>query len=165
MKCSTLEMLRIIHVADQEAVEAVERELPRIAARWMRLRRGSRRGAAVLPGCGDVGTAGGAGCVGVPAELQHAAGTGAGDHRGRGRALRRSIEQAEDNPSLGARDLEEHDFGAGDVLVGIAASGRTRMCWADWSTRGTGRADDWADVVRGRRLRPRQRWRLCLDGA
>jgi N-acetylmuramic acid 6-phosphate etherase len=40
-------------------------------------------------------------------------------------ALRWSIESVEDDLELGARDLAERGFGAGDVLVGIATSGRT----------------------------------------
>ena len=43
-----------------------------------------------------------------------------GDH-----ALRHPIEGAEDNVQQGQADLEEIDFSARDVLVGIAASGRT----------------------------------------
>ena len=41
------------------------------------------------------------------------------------RALRRSVEKAEDDPQGGKRDLEERGFASGDALVGIAASGRT----------------------------------------
>ncbi len=40
-------------------------------------------------------------------------------------ALRRSVEQAEDDEAQGRRDLEAHTFSSKDVLVGIAASGRT----------------------------------------
>jgi N-acetylmuramic acid 6-phosphate etherase len=40
-------------------------------------------------------------------------------------ALRHSIERAEDDPEQGKRDLLERGFCAKDVLVGIAASGRT----------------------------------------
>jgi N-acetylmuramic acid 6-phosphate etherase len=43
-----------------------------------------------------------------------------GDH-----ALRHSAESAEDDVVLGARDLEAIDLNASDVVVGIAASGRT----------------------------------------
>jgi N-acetylmuramic acid 6-phosphate etherase len=41
------------------------------------------------------------------------------------RALRHSIERAEDDGELGRKDLIDRGFGAGDALVGIAASGRT----------------------------------------
>jgi N-acetylmuramic acid 6-phosphate etherase len=40
-------------------------------------------------------------------------------------ALARATEASEDDPALGARDLRARGFKAGDVLVGIAASGRT----------------------------------------
>lgn len=40
-------------------------------------------------------------------------------------ALTRSIEGAEDHPEHGERDLKEIHFSSGDVLVGIATSGRT----------------------------------------
>ena len=40
-------------------------------------------------------------------------------------ALSRSSEISEDDPEAGARDLLASGFGSGDVLVGIAASGRT----------------------------------------
>jgi N-acetylmuramic acid 6-phosphate etherase len=40
-------------------------------------------------------------------------------------ALTRSVEGAEDNETQGKRDLEAHQFSAGDSFVGIAASGRT----------------------------------------
>lgn len=40
-------------------------------------------------------------------------------------ALTNSIEGAEDSPEVGAIDLRSRQVGAGDVVVGIAASGRT----------------------------------------
>jgi N-acetylmuramic acid 6-phosphate etherase len=40
-------------------------------------------------------------------------------------ALARATETTEDDPAIGARDLREKGFAANDVLVGIAASGRT----------------------------------------
>src|ERR1700757_3422007 len=40
-------------------------------------------------------------------------------------AISRATEASEDDPASGARDLAAHGFGARDVLVGIAASGRT----------------------------------------
>jgi N-acetylmuramic acid 6-phosphate etherase len=40
-------------------------------------------------------------------------------------ALSRATETTEDDPAIGVRDLSERGFTAKDVLVGIAASGRT----------------------------------------
>ncbi len=41
------------------------------------------------------------------------------------KALRNSIEGAEDNPDKGAYEVREHGISSNDVLIGIAASGRT----------------------------------------
>ena len=40
-------------------------------------------------------------------------------------ACHRAVEASEDNTDAGAADLQQRGFAAGDVLVGIAASGRT----------------------------------------
>ena len=40
-------------------------------------------------------------------------------------ALTQAVEGAEDHPEYGERDLQALGFSAGDVLVGIATSGRT----------------------------------------
>lgn len=123
---STVEMLRVIHAADQEAVAAVGRELPRIAAAVdaiaVRIEAGGRLFYLGAGTSGRLGVLDASECpptYNTPPELVQ------GIIAGGDVALRKSIERAEDNPSLGARDLEEHDFGAADVLVGIAASGRT----------------------------------------
>ncbi|MDF2725119.1 MAG: N-acetylmuramic acid 6-phosphate etherase [Paenibacillus sp.] len=41
------------------------------------------------------------------------------------RAIKDAVEGAEDNPELGAADMNEHGVGPKDTVVGIAASGRT----------------------------------------
>ncbi|MFV8147914.1 SIS domain-containing protein, partial [Enterobacter cloacae complex sp.6722787] len=45
----------------------------------------------------------------------------AGGHQ----AIFRAVENAEDKPELGEQDLKNINFNQNDVLVGIAASGRT----------------------------------------
>lgn len=40
-------------------------------------------------------------------------------------AIRKAVENAEDDPHQAWKDLQEHHIGENDVLVGIAASGRT----------------------------------------
>jgi N-acetylmuramic acid 6-phosphate etherase len=45
------------------------------------------------------------------------------------RALWQAVEGAEDDPSAGARAMEFRGVGARDVVVGIAASGRTPFVW------------------------------------
>ena len=41
------------------------------------------------------------------------------------RAIRKAVEFAEDDPEQGWKDLQDHGINTGDVLIGIAASGRT----------------------------------------
>ncbi len=45
------------------------------------------------------------------------------------RALWSAVEGAEDNPAAGAESMTHRGVGAGDVVVGIAASGRTPFVW------------------------------------
>ncbi len=40
-------------------------------------------------------------------------------------AIRKAVENAEDNPELAIQDLQAHQIGPRDIVVGIAASGRT----------------------------------------
>lgn len=122
----TLEMLQVIHAADREAVAAVERELPRIAAAVdaiaARIEGGGRLFYLGAGTSGRLGVLDASECpptYNTPPQLVE------GLIAGGDRALRRSIERAEDDPGQGARDLVDHEFSAKDVLVGIAASGRT----------------------------------------
>ena len=65
---------------------------------------------------------------GTPAE--QVVGLIAGGHK----AILKAVENAEDNRELAVSDLKALNFSKKDVLVGIAASGRT-MCWVAWNTR------------------------------
>ena len=123
---STLEMLAIIHAADQEAVAAVGAVLPQIAAAVDAIAaRMEADGRLFYLGAGTSGRLGVLDASECPPTYNTPPQLVQGIIAGGDAALRRSIERAEDNPELGARDLEEHDFSAADVLVGIAASGRT----------------------------------------
>jgi len=123
---STAELLAVIHAADHAAVAAVDPELPKIAAAIdaivARIDRGGRLFYQGAGTSGRLGVLDASECpptYNTPPTLVQAMIAG-GDV-----ALRRSIERAEDDPDLGAHDLRERGFAAGDVLVGIAASGRT----------------------------------------
>ena len=122
----TLAMLEVIHAADQEAVAAVTRELPAIAAAIdaivARMEAGGRLFYLGAGTSGRLGVLDASECpptFSTPPELVQ------GIIAGGDTALRRSVERAEDDPAQGARDLDEHGLTARDVLVGIAASGRT----------------------------------------
>ncbi|HEX4310253.1 MAG TPA: N-acetylmuramic acid 6-phosphate etherase [Acidobacteriaceae bacterium] len=122
----TLEMLGVMHAADAEAVAAVGRELARIAAAVDAIAARMEAGGRLFYlGSGTSGRLGVLDASEVPPTYDTPPDLVQGIIAGGEAALRQSMERAEDNFSLGAQDLEEHDFGAGDVLVGIAASGRT----------------------------------------
>ena len=123
---SPLELAGTIHAADCEALAAVERVLPQIAegieAISSRLEAGGRLFYMGAGTSGRLGVLDASECpptYNTPPELVQGLIAG-GDV-----ALRRSVERAEDDEAQGRRDLEQHGFTANDVLVGIAASGRT----------------------------------------
>lgn len=123
---STAELVAAIHRADGEAVAAVERELPQITRAIdvivERLERGGRLFYLGAGTSGRLGVLDASECpptYNTPPELVQ------GLIAGGDTALRRSVEHAEDDEEQGRRDLEERGFTGKDVLVGIAASGRT----------------------------------------
>jgi N-acetylmuramic acid 6-phosphate etherase len=125
-RLTPLEFARAMHQADAEAFAAVERELPRIAeaieAVATRLEHGGRLFYLGAGTSGRLGVLDASECpptYSTPPEMVQGLIAG-GDI-----AVRRSVERAEDDESQGRRDLEQHGFSANDVLVGIAASGRT----------------------------------------
>jgi N-acetylmuramic acid 6-phosphate etherase len=123
---STIDMLRVINAADQEVALAVERELPHIAraieAIVTRLEAG---GHLFYTGAGTSGRLGVLDASECPPTFNTPLDLVQGVIAGGDRALRHSIEKAEDDPEQGKQDLTARHFAAGDVLVGIAASGRT----------------------------------------
>ncbi len=123
---STLEMLQVMHTADREAVAAVDRELPNIAAVVdaiaARITTGGRLFYIGAGTSGRLGVLDASECpptYNTPPELVQ------GIIAGGDIALRNSVERAEDDPGQGVRDLEQRGFSANDAVVGIAASGRT----------------------------------------
>jgi N-acetylmuramic acid 6-phosphate etherase len=125
-RLTTLKLVRALHVADHEAITAVEAELPRIAlavdAIVARLEQDGRLFYLGAGTSGRLGVLDASECpptFNTPTELVQGLIAG-GDI-----ALRRSVEQAEDDEAQGRHDLEAHAFSGKDVLVGIAASGRT----------------------------------------
>lgn len=123
---STAEILRIINEEDARVAPAVGAEIPRIAEAVEAMVAAIRAGGRVFYiGAGTSGRLGvldAAECpptFGVPESLFQ------GVIAGGEAALVRSTEASEDDPERGQRDLAERGFGKGDVLVGMAASGRT----------------------------------------
>jgi len=122
----TLEMLRVVNDEDRRVAESVTPELERIAmavdAIAERLRRGGRL---FYIGAGTSGRLGVLDASECPPTFNVPPGTVTGIMAGGMDALWKATEASEDDAEAGARDLDAHGFGGGDVLVGIAASGRT----------------------------------------
>jgi len=122
----TLDMLRVINAADREVPVSVEREITNIAravdAITNRLEEGGRL---FYVGAGTSGRLGVLDASECPPTFNTPPDLVQGIIAGGDRALRHSVERAEDDAELGRKDLIERDFGAGDAVVGIAASGRT----------------------------------------
>lgn len=123
---SAQELVALINREDRQVALAVEKCLPQIALAVEKIVAAFECGGRlVYVGAGTSGRLGvldASECpptYGVKPEMVVGLIAG-GDH-----ALRHPIEGAEDNVQQGQADLEEIDFSARDVLVGIAASGRT----------------------------------------
>ncbi|WP_321477654.1 N-acetylmuramic acid 6-phosphate etherase [uncultured Paludibaculum sp.] len=122
----TAEMLAVFNRQDQLVAQAVERELPHIAlavdAIADALRAGGRLFYIGAGTSGRLGVLDASECpptFNVPPELV------VGLIAGGDVALRSAVEGSEDSAQAGRDDLRAHGFSSADVLVGIAASGRT----------------------------------------
>ncbi|AMG57198.1 N-acetylmuramic acid 6-phosphate etherase [Pantoea vagans] len=123
---STEAMLRVINDEDKKVALAVEAIVPQIAAAVDAICAAFQAGGRLIY-CG-AGTSGRLGILdasecpptfGTPRE--QVIGLIAGGHT----AILQAVENAEDNREQGAQDLKDIHFSCHDVLVGIAASGRT----------------------------------------
>jgi N-acetylmuramic acid 6-phosphate etherase len=122
----TTAMLAVFCREDRKAVEAVERELPRIAEAVDAVAEAIRAGGRLFyVGAGTSGRLGVLDASECPPTFNVPPGLVTGVVAGGDRALRTSVEAVEDDPAAGARDLLHAGFTAGDAVVGIAASGRT----------------------------------------
>lgn len=125
-KVSTLEMVKIINNEDKKVAEAVEKEIPKIAQAIdyivERIKKGGRL---IYIGAGTSGRLGildASECpptYGVSEELIQ--GIIAGGHE----AIFRAKEGAEDSKEFAIEDLKLKKLSSNDIVVGIAASGRT----------------------------------------
>ena len=123
---STEAMLRVINDEDKKVALAVEAIVPQIATAVDAICTAFKAGGRLIY-CG-AGTSGRLGILdasecpptfGTPRE--QVIGLIAGGHT----AILQAVENAEDNREQGAQDLKDIHFSRHDVLVGIAASGRT----------------------------------------
>ncbi len=123
---STLDMVKLINQEDHRVAEAVSLVTDKIAAAIDviadRLGKGGRL---IYCGAGTSGRLGILDAVECPptysTEPEMVQALMAGGYG----AIFKAVEGAEDSKELGVADMKGIDFAAGDVLVGIAASGRT----------------------------------------
>lgn len=123
---STLDMLKVINEEDKKVALAVEEQLPAIAKAVDAITHAFANGGRLIY-CG-AGTSGRLGILdasecpptyGTPREM--VIGLIAGGHT----AILQAVENAEDSPQMGEQDLRDLALNERDVVVGIAASGRT----------------------------------------
>jgi len=119
-------VLRIINAEDRKVARAVEREIPTIAravdAIVAAFEHGGRLFYIGAGTSGRLGVLDASECqptFGAPPDMIQ------GIIAGGETALSHATETTEDDPSTGVRDLAAHGFQSRDVLVGLAASGRT----------------------------------------
>ena len=122
----TLEVLRIIHGEDAKVAASIAPALPRIAEAVDAIVAAfSAGGRLFYIGAGTSGRLGVLDAAECPPTFGVAPEMVQGIIAGGEAALARATEATEDDPASGVRDLLERGFKARDVLVGIAASGRT----------------------------------------
>jgi N-acetylmuramic acid 6-phosphate etherase len=122
----TPEILRIINEEDRKVASAVATEIPRIAEAVDRIVEAIRTGGRLFYiGAGTSGRLGVLDAAECPPTFNVAADLVQGIIAGGNAALAKATEATEDDPESGMRDLEGRGFTVRDVLVGIAASGRT----------------------------------------
>jgi N-acetylmuramic acid 6-phosphate etherase len=123
---TTLELVRLMNAEDARVIPAVASQAEAIARAVdviaERLRSGGRL---IYTGAGTSGRLGVLDATECPPTFNAPPGQVVGIIAGGPAALTRAVEGAEDHPEFAARDLAELKFISGDVLVGIATSGRT----------------------------------------
>ena len=123
---STLDMVKLINQEDHNVADAVAAVTPKIAeAIDVIADRLSNGGRLIYSGCGTSGRLGILDAVECPPTYSTDPELVQGLIAGGYPAIFKAVEGAEDNFDLGRMDLEAIHFSEKDVLVGLAASGRT----------------------------------------
>ncbi|MDO6582537.1 N-acetylmuramic acid 6-phosphate etherase [Photobacterium sp. 2_MG-2023] len=123
---STVDMLKVINDEDKQVALAVERTLPQVAQAVDAIAIAFQQGGRLIySGAGTSGRLGILDASECPPTYGSDPSQVIGLIAGGREAIFRAVENAEDNTDLGAEDLKALNFSDKDVLVGIAASGRT----------------------------------------
>jgi N-acetylmuramic acid 6-phosphate etherase len=122
----TEQALRIINAEDQKVALAVEREIPAIARAVEAIVAAIENGGRLFYiGAGTSGRLGVLDASEIPPTFSAPPEMVQGIMAGGDPALSHATETTEDDPAIGVRDLTARGFSKHDVLVGLAASGRT----------------------------------------
>ena len=122
----TEQVLSIINNEDRKVADAVARELPPITRAVEAIVNAFEKGGRLFYiGAGTSGRLGVLDAAECPPTFNVPPERVQGIIAGGEAAVSRATETTEDDPSIGARDLADRGFVENDVLVGIAASGRT----------------------------------------
>lgn len=123
---STLEMATIMNEEDKEVAIAIEKELPAIVEAIDAISAAFMDGGRLIYiGAGTSGRLGILDASECPPTYGTDPSMVVGLIAGGEYAIRNAVEGAEDNRELGVEDLKGLNFNSKDILVGIAASGRT----------------------------------------
>ncbi|VGM95434.1 N-acetylmuramic acid 6-phosphate etherase [uncultured Avibacterium sp.] len=123
---SALEIVQLMNTEDKNVPLAIEKCLPQIAAAVEKIVQAFQQGGRlVYLGAGTSGRLGVLDASECPPTFGVSSEMVKGIIAGGERALRHPIEGVEDNPQSAVENLQEIDFNEKDILVGIAASGRT----------------------------------------
>lgn len=125
-KLSVRELLEDINTEDQKVAIAVKREIPKIERLVTELVKRMRRGGRLFYiGAGTSGRLGVLDASEIPPTYGMPNTLVIGLIAGGDRALRNSVEAAEDDPNKAWEELQAYHIDVNDTLVGIAASGTT----------------------------------------
>lgn len=123
---SALELVTVMNREDHKVPEAIVSALPQIASTVEVVEQAFRKGGRLFYlGAGTSGRLGVLDASECPPTFGVDSSMVVGLIAGGDRALRFPIEGAEDDRSLGKQDLVDHNLVPSDVVIGIAASGRT----------------------------------------
>ncbi|WP_368274409.1 N-acetylmuramic acid 6-phosphate etherase [Enterococcus faecalis] len=123
---STLEMVTLINQEDQKVAQAIEKVLPQIAAAIdAAAERFKKGGRLIYCGAGTFGRLGALDAIELTPTYSVSPERAFGILAGGEKAMYQAIEGAEDSKELAIEDLTQHQLTARDVVIAIAASGRT----------------------------------------
>ena len=123
---TTIDMLKVINEEDKKVAFAVEKQLPQIAQAVDKIVEAfQQQGRLIYIGAGTSGRLGILDASECPPTYGTPAEQIMGIIAGGTPAIFKAVENAEDKPEQGQADLQSIQFNYKDILVGIAASGRT----------------------------------------